>query len=81
MFFFLRVSSLLFEVDLTGGFLAYCGLVPFHFSADAHRYDVVIVGGGIVGNATAMELSIRHPQLKLAVLEKEPVVGEHTVVT
>jgi len=38
-------------------------------------YDVVVVGGGIVGMATARELAIRHPKLKLAVLEKENCLG------
>ena len=34
-------------------------------------YDLVIVGGGIVGLGTARELILRHPTLKLAVVEKE----------
>src|SRR5436309_11747150 len=36
-----------------------------------HGYDIVIIGAGIVGLATAMELLVRYPALKLAVLEKE----------
>jgi L-2-hydroxyglutarate oxidase len=39
--------------------------------------DVVIVGAGIIGLATARELSRRHPGLRLAVLEKEQDVGFH----
>ena len=39
--------------------------------------DVVIVGGGIVGLATAMKLLERRPGLNLVVLEKEPAVGLH----
>jgi len=39
--------------------------------------DVTIVGAGIVGLATARELLIRHPSLRLTVLEKEPVIAAH----
>ncbi|HYG74175.1 MAG TPA: L-2-hydroxyglutarate oxidase [Planctomycetota bacterium] len=41
------------------------------------RYDIVIVGGGIVGLATALKLLERRPGLKLGVLEKESLVGTH----
>lgn len=41
------------------------------------QYDLAIVGGGIVGLATAMELLARYPALRLAVLEKEGRVGLH----
>ncbi len=41
------------------------------------RFDVTIVGAGIVGLATAMALSERRPDLKLAVLEKESRVAAH----
>jgi L-2-hydroxyglutarate oxidase LhgO len=42
-------------------------------------YDVAIVGGGIVGLATARELLIRHPRLRLIVLEKDDVLaGQQT---
>jgi len=41
------------------------------------RFEVVVVGAGIVGLATARELLERRPELRLAVLDKEPVVGVH----
>ncbi|XP_021944142.1 L-2-hydroxyglutarate dehydrogenase, mitochondrial isoform X5 [Folsomia candida] len=37
-------------------------------------YDFVIVGGGIVGCATAMALSGTYPNLKMALLEKESLL-------
>lgn len=39
--------------------------------------DVLIVGGGIVGLATAADLTQRFPTLKLLVLEKESAIGAH----
>jgi L-2-hydroxyglutarate oxidase len=39
--------------------------------------DVTIVGAGIVGLATAMELLNRHPGLRLTMLEKEPRIAVH----
>ena len=33
-------------------------------------YDITIIGGGIIGLATAMELSVTYPDKKIAVLEK-----------
>jgi L-2-hydroxyglutarate oxidase len=39
--------------------------------------DVVVVGGGIVGLATAWALRQARPDLGLAVLEKEPGLGRH----
>jgi L-2-hydroxyglutarate oxidase LhgO len=38
---------------------------------------VAIVGGGIVGLATAWQLLARYPQLRITVLEKEAEVGAH----
>ena len=42
-------------------------------------FDVAVVGGGIVGLATAQELICRHPNLKFAVLEKEKQLSLHQV--
>lgn len=36
----------------------------------------MIVGGGIVGMATARQLAISHPNLKYAVVEKENEMGK-----
>ncbi len=41
------------------------------------RLDLVIVGGGIVGLATAYRLLEARPGLRLAILEKEPALAEH----
>jgi L-2-hydroxyglutarate oxidase len=43
---------------------------------DSH-YDVIIVGGGIVGLAVALEVTKRFPRLRLLLLEKEDGVGRH----
>ncbi len=40
-------------------------------------YDIIIIGGGIVGLATAYQLLEKKPNLKLAVLEKENAVALH----
>ena len=40
-------------------------------------YDVVVVGGGIVGLGTAWRLLQAKPGLRLLLLEKEPVLGHH----
>ncbi|XP_002741111.1 L-2-hydroxyglutarate dehydrogenase, mitochondrial-like [Saccoglossus kowalevskii] len=40
-------------------------------------YDVCIIGGGIVGMATARELILRHPMLKFITLEKENILAPH----
>src|SRR5690606_25274433 len=41
------------------------------------EFDIVIAGAGIVGLATALALSEAHPELRLAVLDKEPEVARH----
>ena len=40
-------------------------------------YDLVIIGGGIVGMATALRLKEKKPDLKVAVLEKEKSLAQH----
>jgi L-2-hydroxyglutarate oxidase len=41
------------------------------------QYDVAIVGGGIVGLATAMRLLEKYPRLTVAILEKEDRIAAH----
>ena len=41
------------------------------------RTDVVVVGGGIVGLATAMTIQERFEDLKVAIVEAETRVSEH----
>lgn len=40
-------------------------------------YDYCIIGGGIVGLATAMALLKRQPGASLVILEKEPMLAQH----
>jgi (S)-2-hydroxyglutarate dehydrogenase len=41
------------------------------------RYNVIIIGGGIVGLGVALKITRRFPRLKLLVLEKEARVAQH----
>lgn len=43
----------------------------------ASSFDLVVVGAGIVGLAVARELLGRYPRVRLALLEKEPAIGQH----
>ncbi len=40
-------------------------------------YDVIVIGGGILGLATARRLLVERPQLRVAVVEKERAVATH----
>ncbi len=40
-------------------------------------YDILIIGGGIVGLASALKLKTAQPQLKVALLEKEGKLAAH----
>jgi len=40
-------------------------------------FDLIVIGGGIVGLATAMTVAKTYPDLNLAVVEKEPEVAQH----
>ncbi|MGH3393573.1 MAG: L-2-hydroxyglutarate oxidase [Streptosporangiaceae bacterium] len=45
--------------------------------ADGGTLDVIVIGAGLVGLATAMALLAGRPGLRIAVLEKEAAVGVH----
>jgi len=40
-------------------------------------FDVVVIGGGIVGLASAYKITLNHPQIRIAVLEKEEKLASH----
>ena len=40
-------------------------------------YDITIVGGGIVGAATAYKIQLKHPNLKILLIEKENYLANH----
>lgn len=40
-------------------------------------YDVVVIGAGIVGLAAAREILARHPDTRLAILDKEATIAAH----
>lgn len=42
-----------------------------------NKYDIIIVGGGIVGLAAAYKINSRYPSKKILVLEKEKEVAAH----
>jgi L-2-hydroxyglutarate oxidase len=41
------------------------------------RYDLILIGGGILGLAAAYQLLLRRPALSVAVVEKEPELALH----
>jgi (S)-2-hydroxyglutarate dehydrogenase len=42
-----------------------------------NNFDIIVIGGGIVGLSSAYKLNLHHPSLKIAVLEKENEVAFH----
>lgn len=53
------------------------GNINLEITNPVPRLDFAIIGGGIVGLATAWQLTQLNPSLKLAVLEKEPRLAFH----
>jgi L-2-hydroxyglutarate oxidase len=43
----------------------------------ASLYDLTIIGGGILGLATALKITAAYPRLSLLLLEKEPELARH----
>ena len=41
------------------------------------NFDIIIIGGGVVGCSVARTLSIKHPKLKIILVEKEKELGTH----
>lgn len=46
-----------------------------NISSTLKPYDILVIGGGIIGCATARELLVRNPNLKIAIVEKESRLG------
>jgi L-2-hydroxyglutarate oxidase len=43
----------------------------------ASQYDLTIIGGGILGLATALKIAAAHPKVRLLILEKEAQLARH----
>jgi (S)-2-hydroxyglutarate dehydrogenase len=50
---------------------------PAHLNMNNSRYSVMVVGGGVVGLAVALEITRRFPRQRLLLLEKEKTVARH----
>ena len=44
---------------------------------DGQKYDIAVIGGGIIGLATAMRFAEEYPRYRVVVLEKESQVAQH----
>lgn len=56
-----------------------CTHVPIHIYRNpthSGSYDLIVVGGGIVGMATAREVALRYPNMTVGLVEKENELGE-----
>ncbi|MGH7809523.1 MAG: FAD-dependent oxidoreductase, partial [Candidatus Binatia bacterium] len=43
----------------------------------AFQYDLTIIGGGILGLATALKITAAHSNVRLLILEKEAALAQH----
>ena len=74
-FLYLRESAIL--QPTSGGFAKVKDAVISEKRVLHGDYDVVVLGGGVIGLATAREVQKRYPDKTIAVLEKEPSVAVH----
>jgi (S)-2-hydroxyglutarate dehydrogenase len=58
-------------------FTATIHILPKQAKSRMQLYDFMVIGAGIIGLNVARELKRRHPDAKIAVLEKEPAPGKH----
>ena len=52
-------------------------MTSFAAKSSILQHDVIIVGGGIVGLATALKILERNPRSKVLVIEKEIALATH----
>ena len=52
-------------------------IIIFAYNQIEMTYDIIIIGGGIVGLATGLKIKEKQPDLKIAILEKEAEVAKH----
>jgi L-2-hydroxyglutarate oxidase len=43
----------------------------------SHKYDIAVIGGGIVGVATAMRISEKYPRYGVGIIDKEDELAQH----
>ena len=48
-----------------------------HGPMPSEKYDLAVIGGGIIGLSTAMQYAEQNPKTKIVVLEKEPGLAMH----
>ena len=51
--------------------------LDLHGSMSSQKYDLAVIGGGIIGLSTAMQYAEQNPRSKIVVLEKEPALAMH----